>query len=249
MNNIDTFKFSDGQFLATNSGGDAALRLNTPIPVDTRKYKYLSFRMLLEGEFDLFGGWVSRLFWYDSPRQPSISDDIVIRPGWNTYTLDLTKAVTEPGSSPWSSDSWEWIRFDPNENIRGVPWTFHIDYLVLTGDPTGKTNSNVSIWYELSEQAGVTVKLYYDKDTKPGGEVPIVEHFATSPQLAGPYFVYAPGVSGNYTPSELPEPTGIRVQWDTTGVPAGSYYILAEASDGFNVTRWYSEVPLVLSSN
>lgn len=246
MYDIDSYQFSSGQFHATNTGGDPVLRFNTPVPLDTGKYKYFTFRMYLEGDFDLGGGWVGRVFWYHDPFQPSTTDDIVIRPGWNTYTLDLTQAILEPGSNPWSADSWSWFRFDPNENIRGVPWTFHIDYALLTGDPTGKTNSFVPIWYELSETSGVTVTLYYDTDTSSGGETQISEYTPSPPSTSsGPYFVYLPLIIAS--PLDLPQPSGTEVLWDTTGVPAGSYYILAEVTDGCNTTRWYSDVPFVLT--
>ena len=245
LGGLNSYSFSGGQFHGINSGGDPYLRFNTPVPLDTNKYKYFSIRMYLEGTFDLFGGWVARVFWYSVPEHPSTTDDITIFPGWNTYTVDLTKAALEPGGSPWIADSWKWFRFDPNENIRGVPWTFHIDYALLTGDPTGKIDSQVPIWYELSETSGVTVTLYYDTDTSPGGETPIMVY---TPQPAtGPYFVYLPTVLRDSS-RDLPEPSGILRVWDTTSVPEGRYYIRARVSDGYNTTYWYSDVPFVLTN-
>jgi hypothetical protein len=59
--------------------------------------------------------------------------------------------------------------------------------------------------------------------------------------------VYLPLVMRRCIATDLPKPSGIQVLWDTTGVPAGTYYILAEVADGYNTTRWYSELPVVLT--
>ena len=246
---LDSYQFSGGQFNATNTGGDPRLRFNTPVTVDTSKYKYFSVRMWLEGNWDLYGGWVARALWAASAGSlHTTTDDIVIYPGWNTYTLDLTKAILEPGGTPWQAGSWGVFRFDPNENIRGVPWTFHIDYALLTGNPTGRINSQVPIWYELSETSGVTVTLYYDADTNPSNGKTLVQVYtAPAPSPCGPVCVYLPLVVQGYPPPGL-TPTGTKVIWNTAGVSAGAYYIMAEITDGYNTARWYSDVPFVLTN-
>lgn len=246
ISNFSSYSFSEGQFHAINTNGDPALTFNTPTPIDTSKYKYFSYRMYLEGDQDIFGGWVSRIFWYDFISQFNVTKDIIIYPGWNTYTLDLRQALVEPGSQTWAAeDSWQTFRFDPNENIYGIPWTTHFDWFLLTGDPEGRVASLVSIWYDLAEP-GATVTLYYDSDQDPdNGKTLLIE--GSEPPHAeptGPYYVYLPLIVKS--PSTAVTPSGTKVLWDTTGVTPGTYYIMAEVTDGYNTKQWYSDVPYIL---
>ena len=234
-----SYSMENGLLKTVNSLGDVQIFLNTG-SIDGNKYHYFTYRMLLDhplGVEDV--GQTARLYWGKGGIAAQ-SDAHFVYTGWRTYTVDLHHLSLTWGT-PWQNDSWSTFRLDPNSNTTGQPMTSYIDTVMITADPIGWTNSHVPIRYELSEKDSVVVTLYYDTDTSPGGETelsvspPPVESWANR--------VYLPFIAGTGTP-DLPQPT--VVLWDTTGVSAGSYYILAEVTDGYNAVRWYSDVAIIV---
>ena len=135
------------------------------------------------------------------------------------------------------------IRFDPNE--MPIPMTFHIDYFKLTGDNIITSGDTFEIRYEVTNQPNTSIAFYYDTDKNSANGRSQIESFTQK----GPYFVYLPSLftsSISTTAEEIPIQSSAGTLWNTTGVPAGSYYIAAEVSNGVSTTTWYSELPVII---
>lgn len=270
MSQIADFNFTDGILHATTTGehnpwGDAKLllRVSESVPIDTSRYKYLTWRMWHEGEQDIGNGWVARYLWAQTAlgSDHSTSDDFVIWEGWNSYKIDLSKALLEPGSP---NLGWTGIvrqfRFDPTEVP--APVAFHLDYIHLRADDRADRSFRIA-WELIDPDSTCTISLYYDTDRAgfDGQLIAILtdqagtgsasllprDSYAFSAaraqtQLQEVHQVYLPLVAKNFT--ECP---GVCYNWDTVSVPAGKYYIYAVVEDGHNVTRWYSETPVIIS--
>ncbi len=65
--NVSGASYSGGAFHGTNSNGDANVFLlnpsNNQIPIDTTKYRYLTYRLRVDGTYNLGLGSVARVFW------------------------------------------------------------------------------------------------------------------------------------------------------------------------------------------
>ncbi len=209
---------------------------NTADIIDTTKYHRVTFDMTIDRAFDLGRGSIARVFWGSNssdtapggtPYQVTLTQDIIMWPGTNTYTVDLSTLTSgngiEPGSLgiPWSQQPVRHFRIDPFEF--GEPVTFHVDNVKLAADDE-TTNSKFTIkWTGSDADAGDTpvVALYYQATN--GAPVLITGNV---PMSAGQYV------------------------WDTTGVPNGTYSILAVASDAYNQSAPQSSTgPLKVSSN
>ncbi|HJW29674.1 MAG TPA: hypothetical protein VJ508_10610, partial [Saprospiraceae bacterium] len=126
------------------------LNVDRTRPIDTSKYKYLTFRYKIDGpqwsnssdrlsaDSNPCGcyfpaGWDVRLIFFNS-YSPSLSnmnqtDDIIVFDNWNTYQLDLSKGLqlgyweTDPGQDTGSAH-WTglkyWLRFEFLEGYK--PW-------------------------------------------------------------------------------------------------------------------------------
>lgn len=270
MTQIARFYFADGIFHATTTGehnpwGDPTLLLpvSESAPIDTSRYKYLTWRMWHEGEQDVGNGWTARYLWAKTAlgSDHSTSDDFVILEGWNTYKIDLSKALLEPGSPNlgWTESVRE-FRFDPTEVP--APATFHLDYIHLRAVDRADHSFHI-IWELIDPDSTCTVSLYYDIDRAgfDGQLIAILtdetgtgsaslwprdnDAFSAAKaqlQQEGVHRVYLPLVVKN-----LFQCPGACYNWNTVSVPAGEYYIYAVVEDGYNITRWYSETPVIIS--
>jgi hypothetical protein len=236
VTNLTSFDFTGGVFNAlTNSTGDPSYLLHVTAPIETQRYKYLTFRMLLDGAQDIGAGWVHRfIWWYQGDTvDATVTRDMLVYEGWQTYSVDLSQALIEP-----SSLGTGWIgaptafRMDPDEVP--APVTFHVDFVTLTGDERVQSGVPFPIYYQTTPGSGVTVSLFYDTDTNPSNGRTAIS------------------VSGSACPSppspELNLLTGTCVMWDTTAVPSGTYFISAEVSDGITTTTWYSETRVIVNN-
>ena len=131
---------------------DPQVFLRTPVPADTGRFRYLSFRMYTEGPWQRFGGGMMvRWVWIiqgTSERQGYecwlVSNDIPYDVGWQTYSVDLgndsnggtviqTSGECPAGTLTWSTTSPVLrFRFYPNEHVTDS--NMHQD---LTGSPHG----------------------------------------------------------------------------------------------------------------
>lgn len=238
-------QYSGGVYDATSdSSGDPGLTLNVSSAIDSNRYRYLTFRMLLDGAQDIGGGWVARALWWagGGPEGAAATLDIVVYEGWQTYTLDLTQALLAYGPS-WDSDNWTTFRLDPHEVAASR--TFHLDYVLLTANDQADAYFNIA--WSVSDRDiddSFTTNLYYDSDTDwDNGKTFIVQLPVSPSPPAGPYLVYLPLAFKDYGAST----SSLGYSWDTSVVSAGTYYLWVEITDGYNTTRWVSESPVVIS--
>jgi hypothetical protein len=246
---LTSFNFNGGVFNATsNSSGDPIYHLNVPSPINTSKYKYLTMRYYLEGIQNVGLGWVHRtLWWFQGPGIDHVTTkDMIIYEGWHVYSIDLSRAPLEgpPNSlGPGWTGSPTVLRMDPHEMPN--PATFHVDYVLLTGDETVKTGTPFSIVYSTTPASGVNVTFYYDTDTNAAnGRTPMGQYTATAPQATTR--VFAPLVVKDGTPSEINPMTGASWTWNTAVSP-GTYYVSADVNDGVMTTTWYSETAIIVT--
>ena len=98
--NITAPSIVNGEYTATNTNGDPNLELlNTSAsPIDTSKYRYLTYTLTVDGPDDLTNGNVARLFWTSGPYldgfTATTTKDIITWPGRHTYTIDLASLTT-----------------------------------------------------------------------------------------------------------------------------------------------------------
>lgn len=128
---------------------DSGVFLRVGAPIDPEKYRYLSFKVRMEGTPDISFGWMSRIIWYDAAGYPNVgtSDDIINREGWNTHMIDLWRNDLQdnedPGLRRWQEGNVHQLRIDVDE----VPaaQTFYLDDVQLHAEPTS-TGSFTVAW-------------------------------------------------------------------------------------------------------
>lgn len=251
--NATNVNFTGGIFTASATNGDPAIHLNVTSPIDTSKYHWLSYSMRLPQTGS--GVWnVSRILWQRNDSSPWQTADDVISwydngngyTTWYTYTVDLHRVVLEPTATDGWTGEQTVLRIDPHETP--IPPFFSIDWVKLTADDTADTSFEIR-WVVRDSDIVITT-LYYDLDTTWGNGEIFIDQVGpgvdVSPTPAGPYLIYLPIVSGGSGAPNGEEYT-YRYAWDTTGIPAGTYYIWVEATDGLNTTRWVSESPVIIS--
>jgi hypothetical protein len=229
--NLTNVSFTGGLLNATNTNNDPIVMLlynsNNSVPIDTSRFRYFTYRLQVDGPYDLGAGSVARVFWSSQVSNPvAISQDIIVFPGMNTYTVDLASLSTAPdgGLEPsgagetWTSAPKRYLRLDPHEFPTAR--TFHVDDVKLTAKPVGTTSFTIRFLAGDRDASATTVSLYYDADTNPGNGKTLI--------ASG-----IPGSAGQFV-------------WNTGGMPRGEYYVYAEASDGVQVMGRYSAVPLQL---
>jgi hypothetical protein len=222
--------------------------------VDTQRYHYLSFRYYMEGDQNLAEGWVARFFWWQDNvtdngtiELPAHGRDIVLQEGWNTYELDLlaNDAIDEVISTgiPWAQAHPNRLRLDPNELYPELsPGKIHLDWVKLTAMDEVVRGTPYAITFSTSED-DVSYQIYYDTDRNPAnGEKPI-DVFVPQVNSGGEFQVFLPAIFKMSSPS-MEAAGGHHVQWDTSSVPAGQYWISVVLNNGYNTTRWYSDAPL-----
>ena len=224
--------FSGGQLHATNTNNDPNVTLlfnsNNSVPIDTSKYRYLTWRLKVDGPYDLGQGSVARFFWTSNPLMSGVtattSLPVIVWPGMNSYTVDLASLSTAPdgglessgGAELWGAGNKRHLRFDPHEFPQAR--TFHIDDIRLTAKPVATSSFAIKFVGTDADGDPATVSLYYDVDTNPANGKTLIT-------------------------SGIPLSAGEFV-WDTAAVPPGEYYIYAEANDGLQTTGRYSTAPV-----
>jgi len=230
LDHLTNVSFSSGLLHATNTNSDPIVTLlyntNNAVPIDTSRFRYLTFRMQLDGPYDLLAGSVARVIWGTQVSSAAaVSQDVIVVPGMNSYTIDLATLSTapdgglEPGSGEtWTASSKRYLRLDPHEFPDAR--TFHIDDVKLTARPVATGSFNIRFVGTDADGDAATVSLYYDADTNPGNGKSLIA-------------------------SNIPVSAGQFV-WNPAGVPLGEYYIYAEATDGIQVMGRYSNLPVRL---
>jgi len=266
---IENPYFSGGQFHGTATypvppkpHSDAQFYVNVPAPIDSSKYKYFTLKMYVEGQQDVANGWIARAIWWTDGIEVDGSETkgFILFEDWQTYSVDLSRPDILESSDPYPSQkgwynpgqgiySHTHLRIDPLET--SSPTNFHVDYVLLTTDDRADTSFNIR-WSvtDPDVEDSVTTTLYHDIDTLWNGNENFIAQVTPEPEPPSPpsgqYKVYLPLVMKGY--SDLPvQEQAYLYGWDTSSVPAGSYYIWAVVTDGYNTTRWVSETPVVIS--
>jgi hypothetical protein len=251
--NAGSISFSNGIMNATNVAGtsncgvprgDAQVTLRTSGAINASRYKYFTYRMLLDGKQDTVNGSVARVLWWSTkPEQASITRSWVIFEGYQTVSFDMSKIRLEPSSfATWQASAPIVFRFDPHEFA--APHTFHIDYVMLTADSTA--NASFDIRYQ-SSGGPATVQFFADTDTNPdNGGGTAISCAAANSIAAGSKTVYLPLIN-RFSAAPPVTPAGSTCRWNTSGVAAGSYYIHSVTNDGTDTTSAYSQTPVVVS--
>jgi hypothetical protein len=251
-NDITSSVFAGGIWDATsNTGGDPWAHMNVSTSIDTGAYKYVTMRMWLEGQAQGIQQFVSIhrwIWWYTNPAVDAVTtEEMLIKEGWQTYSFDLSQACIDPVSPPGSGWSGNPIVFRNDIHEESQAMDFHIDFITLTGDEIISSGDIFSIVYELDSESSVDMAFYYDTDCDPdnGGRVLMTQH------TRGPNILFFPVVGKDLIPANSAQPelnllTGSYWDWDTASVPAGTYFVSIDVSDGINTTTWYSEVPVII---
>jgi hypothetical protein len=244
--------FSGGQFHGTSDGVPVAyssdgVPVGDPIvytltangTIDPNRFRYLTFRLQVDRAYDLLRGSVARVFWGSNAGPPNsgapydvtVSKDMLVWPGMNTYTVDLASLTTAPDGGIvtsegagrlWTEQPVRYFRIDPHEFAEVID--FHIDDVKLAAmDETSGGTFRIRFTGADADGDAVTVALYYDTNTNPADGRTLIT--ASVPLATGEYV------------------------WNTAGVPVGVYYIQAVASDGRNAFATYATGPIRISSS
>jgi hypothetical protein len=228
--------YANSNFNGTsNASGDPVLYLlngsNNSTPIDSKRFRYISFDLTVDGPYALCCGSVARLFWgsqvVDDGTNLTTTKDIIVFPGVNHYTIDLASLSTAPtgglltsgAAQAWTAAPIRHLRFDPHEfaEVRG----FHLGPVKL-GAMDAATPSFTIRWFGSDADGdAATMSFYYDTNTNPNdGRTPIASGV---PLSAGAYV------------------------WNAAAVPVGAYYIYAVADDGIQTYSGYSSAPVSVS--
>lgn len=200
-------------------------------PINPRLYHRLTFRYSYAGPFNLTdtstGGTMARFMWHDTDAGATTyqTNDIVTYSGWRSYTIDMAQRGINETSAPnrraWTAPPGvTGLRFDPNET-RG-PRLWHLDGVWLRADDATRDRNFVIRWNDPNARAGMTVSLY--ADTSYGAH------------------------RGQLLAANLAERANNTWTWNANGVPAGTYWVYAVATDGVSSQYGYASGPLKVGS-
>jgi hypothetical protein len=111
------------------SFADETTRYGQKKPIDTQRFRFVSFRMFSEQASDV------QIRWNKSNGGFFITQPIPTIAGWNTYTVDLPAQVRSDGdvSATWGNGTNVGMRIDPARNKIGISIKF--DWIQLTNTP------------------------------------------------------------------------------------------------------------------
>jgi hypothetical protein len=246
------------------------LKVRQNYPIDTSRYKYLTYRYKIDrgswwsnsgdrlvydsGRHVYPAAWLVRAIFFGTfplnvAQSSNTTNDLVVLEEWNTYQLDLSKAAArgywEP-HVPETGGYWTGLkygfRFDFLEGVDD--WTIHLDYVKLTGDDTANASYTVH-WSQLEGSSPTAIDFY--RSSSPNtclSSGTQIYHWQPgtggTPPPAGPYRAYLPVIIGGSA-----GPTSFV--WNTSAVAPGTYYICGRVSDGVNTTTMVSEAAVVIS--
>jgi len=205
-----------GSFTATSTGSDSRVILNSPKPIDTNKYRMLSYTMSVSGSRDIGQGSVARVLWGNDLSTLATSKAIILQEGMNTYDMgDLRDVLVEGGSAnAWQGTS-KYFRIDPHEFP--VARDIRIDNLTIAPLDTADPTFNI-IWLDSDADDNAVIELFVDVDQVPGNsnEVRI-----------------ASGINEDLATNSI--------TWNAPDhVANGEYFLYARIDDGFNQTIRYA---------
>ena len=189
VTNVTNVSFSGGFINGTsNTTGDPGVwllnQVNNSTPIDSKKYRYLSFDLEVAPPYDLGLGSVARVFWGSQANSVAgnmtTTKDIIVFPGLNHYTIDLaslsptaTGGLEPSGAAQaWTTAPITFLRIDPHEfpearnfrlgNVRlaAVDEASPVFTLQWGGVLPGGTAAD-------ADGDPATVSLFYDTNTDP----------------------------------------------------------------------------------
>ncbi len=227
----------------TTSTNDPYMWLNTDFEsnksIDTSIYRYATFTMKVEP--DGYGnitdkvsrGWMSRIIWWNKGiiEDGSVTNDIVLFEGINTYSIDLTSDVlelkeeTDLSQTGWLANRYNaYFRFDPLETEQNTQ--VHLYDFKLTATPAPDNSDEFSIEFTLKdkENESINVEFYRDNNRSGFDGIKIGSKIYTS---------------GTHT-----------YTFNTSKLPNGDCYIYSVATDSAgNISKNYAEVPINIKGN
>jgi hypothetical protein len=244
--NVTGESFSNGIYNATNTSGDPALTLHVTTLIDTSRFKYVTYRMQLDGQKDTTLGSVARFFWWTTkPENASVTNDNVVYEGYQTVSFDLTKIKLESFSPlTWAASSPKVFRLDPHEFP--TPRAFHVDYVMLTGDNAASNSFNIRYQSRDGDGPAPTPQFFFDTNASGFNGTAITCANAASAAAVGDFKVFLATIQAD-APTPPVSPSGSTCTWNTSNVPNGTYYIYGAVNDGTDTTRTYSQTPVVVS--
>jgi hypothetical protein len=243
---------------ASGEVADPKVLLAVSSPAKTTSFPYLTVRIRTDDAYqNVPNGMILRWVWstigYNGDyRCYMVSQDIPIDIGWQTVSIDLSdpaKGLVKefagdcPSSASWmtSHDAME-FRLDPNENILGHPLTQAIDWVKLTAKESISAGTPFPIIFALNKQARSlrSLQFFYTTDRSAPTQHPLIlitpNNPTPSPRGKAPLFlpiiINGPSIGTSDT------------MWNTSSVAPNSYYICAQANDGYNTSMSCSEVPV-----
>ena len=215
--------------------------------IDTQKFHCLTFRVKLDGTPDVSFGWVSRWIWSHADSSGGFINCGVTKPiplpaGWNDISLDLLDmsivATDDPCQSVWASQPLrQQLVLHPTENPNST--RFYVGDVKVTGADTVVKGQPYNVTYSLGGSQATNITFYYSTTRDGNGRVRAAQYNPiTQP---GPFREYLPIVQASPT-----SPSNAFL-WDTGGVTPGQYYLSADVSNGYMVTIWYSDIPVVIA--
>lgn len=150
--------------------------------INTRRYRHLTFTLTLDTPFGLDGnlgqGSLTRVLWGSQSGMDAAtmtaSNDLLIWPGRNTYTVDLsTLTAANQGletecawcpTTPWLNHSVRFLRLDPHEATTGV--TFRLADVRLAASDEVVAGNTFTVRYRFEDaDAGSTYSAQFFLDT------------------------------------------------------------------------------------
>lgn len=239
--NVKNAVFRDGILTATSAlpyTDDPSIYLNTPAPIDSNRFRYLTYRMRLHGGQDIGRGSVARALWWtgsDVGRTVSVTKDIVVYEGWRTVSIDLRTVPLEPNSyTTWSNTDKRGLRIDPHEFPEER--TFDLDYVLLTANDRASTTYTIRSHITDADRQQPTVQLFYSPTQTESNGTPITCGGMRSGSLPTKIFVpvvASPGTAGRG-----------ECVWNVASVPDGDYWVYMVVNDGLDRVVVFSDTPL-----
>jgi len=195
-------------------------------PIDTSKYHNLVLKMGLAGASSPNDGSIARVVWkLAAERVENVARAFLVRHAgdrWirQTFVRDLKTIELEPGGGSPSHSGWTGLvdAFRVDPHEFSDLRGFFIDEVRLTADWTA--DASFALQWNLQDGDGPpSVSLYYDIDNSGFDGTAIVQNL----------------------------PAGTSYTWNTSGLPNGTYYLYAVASDGLNQNRAYAGGPVIVN--
>ncbi|MDH3704797.1 MAG: hypothetical protein OES57_01945 [Acidimicrobiia bacterium] len=214
----------------------------------------LSVRVHYSGGFSLSGGpgggMNARFVWGLGPGQFRVSDDLVVRPGWNDITIDLAELtpadVEGSGGVDWTGRSIDLFRFDPHED--SGTRQFKIDHIRLREDDRGVGSFDIR-FKDMGFQPGTIARIYADNNDQGhnGTLIGVVEvhqgvntfRWTPSDDLLGRRYIHIAMTDPAGTTSRSYSPGPVQMLADPSNVsPVGNFEKAVDSPGGMYVKGW-----------